>query len=586
MASGMSPNFQESFAAYQRGEFLAAAAGCRRLTALDPAGGQAPHLLALALFQLGRHAEAEGWLLRAALLVTGTDLVDVLVNQAATGLALGHHDEALASIAKALGIDPAKARAFSTRADILRDRLRPVEALGAGRQAVALEPGRDEAWTTIGNALQAAGRIPEALDVYARALAISPKSIVAHGNRLFTLCFAETTNDRILFEAACAWGRMIEAALPPAPRARPARRDRLRVGYHSFEFFDRSAINDYFPPVLRSHDRRRFEIVLIADGGRHDRRSDELSKLADGWTDLSGLDLPGKVERLRAANLDIAVCLTGYLPMQRLVFAPRVAPVQVALMNHVSTTGMSAFDFRVTDAWLDPPGETEQWNAERLVRLSHGYVPMQPPENAPEIPPLPARTNGHVTFGSFNNLSKVTPGTLVVWSGILAALPTSRLLLKARALEDPGVRARYLGLAAEAGIDPLRIDMLGAVPNNAAHLLAIARADIALDPVPFSGGRTTVETLSMGVPVINLRTPMIMGRLGDSMLSRAGLGHLVASSPEGVVKAAVSLAQDLDRLESLRMGLRASLLQSRLCDVTGYTRELEQAFVSMVAEMP
>ncbi len=582
MARGTGPNFQESFATYQRGAFLEAALDCRRLAALDPAGGAVLHLLSLALFQVGRAAEAEFWLRQAAIRAIGAELVDIRINQAAARLALGRHDDALASVALALELDPAKARGYSTRADILRDRLRPVEALRAGRQAASLEPGRDETWTSIGNALQSAGHIPEALGAYARSMAISPNSVVAHGNRQFTLCFAETANDRILFEAARAWGRVIEVALPPSPRWKPARRDRLRIGYHAFEFFRRSAIDDYFPPVLKNHDRQRFEIVLVADGGRRDRRTEELRALADRWIDLAGLDLPGKVERLRAAELDIAVCLTGYLPAQRLVFAPRVAPVQVALINHVATTGMAAFDYRVTDRWLDPPGATEAWNTERLVRLSHGYLTAQPPENAPEVPPLPARAKGHVTFGSFNNLSKVTPGTLALWSGVLAALPGSRLLLKARALEDPGVRARYLDLAAGAGIEPRRIDIIGAIPDEAGHLSALARADIALDPVPFGGGRTTVETLLMGVPVVNLRRPMIMGRLGDSMLSRAGLGHLVADSPQAFVETTVSLARDLDRLEDVRMGLRARLLGSTLCDAAGYTRELEDAYVSMI----
>lgn len=582
MVSGSDSNFQDFFAAYQRGAFLEAGAGCRRLGSRSPADGQVIHLLSLALFQLGRHGEAERWLRRAALLMSGADLVDIRVNLASTLLAQGRNDEALASVAAALALDPGKARALSTRADILRADLRSAQALGAGHQAAALEPGRDETWTTIGNALQAAGRIPESLRAYARAVALTPNSIIAHGNRQFTLCFAEATDDKALYQAARTSGRILEAAFPPAALPRPVRQGRLRVGYHSFEFFARSALDDYFPPVLESHDRRRIEIVLIADGGRQDRRTDELRNLADRWVDIAGLDLAAKVERLRGLDLDVAVCLTGYLPVQRLAFAPRVAPVQVALMNHVSTTGMKAFDFRVTDRWLDPPGATERWNVEKLVRLAHGYVPMRPPAGVPEATPLPALTNGYVTFGSFNNLSKITPGTLALWSRVLTALPMSRLLLKARALEDAQVATRYLDLAAQAGINPRRIDIVGSVPDNVAHLKALALADIALDPVPFSGGRTTVETLAMGVPVVNLRSPMIMGRLGDSLLSRAGLGHLVAATADRFIETAVALASDLDELERFRRDLPATLMRSQLCDVAGYTCELEDAYEAMV----
>lgn len=560
-----------------------AAEGCRALVVHDPGGGQTQHLLSLALFQLGRHAEAEVWLRRAGFRLSGADLVDVLVNLAATLLALGRHEEALASINRARVLNPGGARALSAMADILRDRLRPAEALAAGRQAAVLEPERDQTWTTVGNALQLAGRVREAIVAYERALAIAPSSVIAHGNRQFTLCFDPTTTDEILFTAARAWGKVIETALPPLPQTTPTRSDRIRIGYHSFEYFHRSALDDYFPPVLRSHDRSRFEVVLIADGGRHDRRTDELRGMADRWIDLAGLDLSAKVERLRSAELHIAACLTGYLPIQRLAFAPRVAPIQVALMNHVSTTGMTAFDFRITDEWLDPPGQTDRWNTERLVRLAHGYVPMTPPDHAPTVSVLPARRNGYVTFGSFNNLSKITPETLALWSRVLAALPASRLILKSRALDDPAMRARYRNLASESGIDPGRIDMIGLVAAEAAHLAAIAQADIALDPTPFAGGRTTVETLSMGVPVINLRSPMIMGRLGDSLLSRAGLGSLVATTADAYVETAVALARDLDGLERRRTELPGILRRSRLCDVAGYTRELEEAYMSMVA---
>jgi predicted O-linked N-acetylglucosamine transferase (SPINDLY family) len=535
------------------------------------------------LFQLGRFDESAGWLARVALFATGDDLIDAHLNRASALLALARHDEALAAVAAALEIDPSRARALSTRAAILRDQLQPVLALGAARQAAAIEPSGSEIWTAIANALQLAGRVPPAIVAYDRAIAISPDNIISHGNKLFTMCFAEGADDRALYRAARAWGRRIEALMPPVlRRRRAAPRPRLRIGYHSFEFFRRSPLDDYFPPVLRRHDRSRFEIVLFADGGRRDARTDELRGLADRFEELAGLDLSVKIDRLRAADLDIAVCLTGYLPIQRLAFVPRVAPVQVAHMNHVATTGLTTFDYRITDAWLDPPGQTEAWNTERLVRIERGYAPMKPPDIAPPISPLPARTNGFITFGSFNNLTKITPTSLTLWSRLMAAVPGSRLLFKARAFEDPDVCANYAALAAAAGIPAAQIDFVGEVKDDIEHLSALGRADIALDPVPFSGGRSTVESLTMGVPVINLRSPSFVGRLGASLLARSGLENLAADTVAEFVGTASALAQDLDRLESLRLGLRDQLRTSILCDVAGYTRELENAFSDMI----
>jgi predicted O-linked N-acetylglucosamine transferase (SPINDLY family) len=341
-------------------------------------------------------------------------------------------------------------------------------------------------------------------------------------------------------------------------------------------------LDDFFPPVLRHHDRGRFDIRLFADGGREDGRTAELRALADGWMDLAGLDVAAKVERMRAADLDIAVCLTGYLPIQRVIFAPRVAPIQVAQMNHVATTGLRAFDYRITDSWLDPPG-TDRWNVERLVRLDHGYVPVAPPPDAPDITSLPALANGFVTFGSFNNLSKVTSEALALWARVLTAIPSARLLFKARAFNDPGIRSSYSERFGALGIAVERIDFVGDVAGHHEHLEVLGRADIALDPIPFAGGRTTVETLWMGVPVVNCRTQSLVGRLGSTMLVRAGLDGHVADMPEAFVAIATRLATDLGSLSEMRHGMRRRLQASMLCDVAGYTRELEDAFIAMVS---
>ncbi|MBI1775742.1 MAG: glycosyltransferase [Proteobacteria bacterium] len=424
-----------------------------------------------------------------------------------------------------------------------------------------------------------------AVAAFARSIALAPDDIVAHGNRLFTLSFMTGTDDAQLFKEARAWARTVEKRWAPMPLRCPSRRaKRLRIGYHSYEYFRRSLLDDYFPPLLRHHDRDRFEIVLMADGGRRDARTDELRAMADGWVELAGLDLAGKVGRMRAADLDIAVCLTGYLAIQRVVFAPRVAPIQVAHMNHVATTGLAVFDYRITDRWLDPPGETEAWNVERLVRLENGYVPVTAPEPAPALSPPPALANGYVTFGSFNNLAKVTQATLQLWGRVLAAVKRSRLLLKARVLDDPGVRAVYAMRCGEAGIPPDRIDFVGEVAAHGEHLAAIAAADIGLDPTPFSGGHTTVEALWMGVPVINLRSNSVVGRLGASLLCRAQLDAFLATSAEEYVETAAALARDLARLGALRRTMRSKLLASPLFDASAYTQQLEHAYEAMVRE--
>ena len=186
---------------------------------------------------------------------------------------------------------------------------------------------------------------------------------------------------------------------------------------------------------------------------------------------------------------------------------------------------MAAIDYRITDAWADPPGETEPFHTERLVRLPRCFLCLAPPADAPPIWPRPA---GPVTFGSFNAAAKIGPATVRLWSAVLAAVPGSRLALKALGLMDPATRRQ---LVTELAVDPARVEFLPVEPTAAGHLARYGRVDIALDTYPYHGTMTTLDALWMGVPTVTLAGPAHVSRVGASLMHNAGLGEFVAGDP-------------------------------------------------------
>ena len=238
--------------------------------------------------------------------------------------------------------------------------------------------------------------------------------------------------------------------------------------------------------------------------------------------------------------------------------------MQITWIGSEGTTGLAAMDYLLADAHLIPPGQ-EAFYRERILRLPACYVCYDPPREAPAVGPLPALAAGRVTFGSFNNPAKLHAGVAAVWAKILQRVPGARLVLKYRCLSDAGLGRRLLDLFAVHGVAADRLEFSDWSPH--AELLAqYQRIDLALDPFPFAGGATTCEALWMGVPVITCPGETFAGRHSLSYLTALGLTEFIAPDLDAYVEFAVAWAADLDRLATLRAGLRAQMAGSPLCD--------------------
>jgi predicted O-linked N-acetylglucosamine transferase (SPINDLY family) len=239
---------------------------------------------------------------------------------------------------------------------------------------------------------------------------------------------------------------------------------------------------------------------------------------------------------------------------------------------------MPVVDYRLTDEIADPRGEADEYHSETLMRLPDGFLCYGPPENAPGVSGLPALKNGHITFGSFNNLPKINPEVIGLWSRLLHQVADSRLLLKSRQFADEHVRQRFLDLFSGCGIGAERVRLLPRVASTAGHLAVYDQVDIGLDPFPYNGTTTTCESLWMGVPVITLRSDRHAGRVGASILTRVGLGEMVAENRDQYIGIGIKLARGMNALENLRSRLRSRMQSSVLCDGKSFARIMETTF--------
>jgi predicted O-linked N-acetylglucosamine transferase (SPINDLY family) len=561
-----------------QGKLDEAVGSYRQALLLHPDFPEAHNNLGIALMNQGHLAEAVA-LYRQALALR-PDYPEGLNNLGNALARQQKRDEAAAAYRQAISLRPSYAEAHHNLGLALAARGKRDEAVASYERAVQLRPHYAEALNNLGNAYKDQGRIDEAIASYRKAVAARPGDAAIHSNLLYALHHRAGYSPDAVFAEHLVWARQHAGPAAPGPRPHPGEPDpgrRLRIGYVSPDFREH-VMGRYSEAVIRTHDRGGFEVFCYADVHNPDGMTGRIRAAADQWRSLVGLSDARAAELILRDRIDVLVDQAGHTGGNRLrLFARKPAPVQVSHFGYLYSTGLAALDYRLTDAYADPPGLTERYHTETVVRLPE-VLWCYPPPPSPEVGSLPALEAGHVTFGSFNNLSKVTAEVIALWSRVLAAVPGSRLLVLAGAGRggDERVRAAF----ARHGVREDRVTLVGR-RGREEYFRLHHQVDVCLDTFPYTGCNTTADALWMGVPVVSLAGATCMARQGIAALAHVGLEGLVVQTPAAYVEAAVRLAGDLPRLRELRAGLRERMSRSPLTDVPRFARHLEEAYRGM-----
>lgn len=566
----------------------------------------------IALFHLGRFEEALDSHDQA--LSRKPDFVEALKCRGDVLKRLGRLDDALASYDRALALAPRDIRTLNNRADLLRetkrlnealrsydrvlqlapDNVRALhhrsyalrelhrfgEALESCELALKLQPRNASLLAARGIILECQGRIGEAIASFRQSLAIRPDPAV-HTTLIFAMNFDPSASAHDKQQERARWNSQYARPLGALARSHENRRDphrRLRIGYVSAHFKGQSATYA-FGGVLLNHDPSSVEIFCYSDTAREDKVTARLRASVDHWRHVAGLSDDRLAELVREDGIDILVDAVGHMGGNRLLtFARKPAPVQVTGWGEPTGTGLETMDYLLADPVLVPESERKLL-AEHVVHLPN-FLGYWSPEAPPEPGPLPAFKNGYLTFGSFNRLEKVTDAVLQAWASILRSLPSARLIIKSVVLSDPDQKRRIIGCFGAEGVAAERLILLAASSRDD-HFAAYQAVDIALDTFPHSGGMTTLDALSMGIPVVTWAGQSISSRLAASCLTALGLTDFIANDAAGYVELARAKSADIEAIGRLRAGLRDRLTTSEFGDGARYARAVESAYREM-----
>ena len=547
------------------GQFAEAAEHYTAAVSINPDSVQMHTSLGLALRDIGRLDEAVERLQHAIAIEPRNFF-------AHSGLGsvfkiMGQLDRAISSHRKAIAIKPDFVEAHNNLGAALLAKGKLNDAIISFQHAISIKPGFIRAHSNLGYALLLIGKSDEAAGSLRQALSIKPDSADTHSNLLRCLQFGLDVDPFGLKEEHILWAQAHSGPIGKLDKKFDLDLDLkrpLNVGLVSPDF-GRHPVAFLTIKLLECSNHPDLRFYCYSDRRNSDEYTERFRKTCHQWTDSTDLVDKDLAKSIQNDQIDILIDLAGHTAGNRLtMFADKPSPIQVSWAGYVGTTGLAAMDYVIADKFHCLEGEEKHY-VEKVLRLRDGYVCYDIPVGAPPVGRLPAKKNRYVTFGCFSSPAKINSQTLEIWSQILNLVPSSRLNLNFKWIDNSKNKKRILSKFKEEGIDESRISLEGQ-PIFLDILERYNAIDIALDTWPYSGGVTTCEALLMGVPVVTFPGRTFAGRHSVSHLNIVGLVETIAKDKDDYIDISVSLAQDLDRLDRIRAELRERMQKSPLCD--------------------
>jgi len=340
------------------------------------------------------------------------------------------------------------------------------------------------------------------------------------------------------------------------------------VGYLSAGFIERI-------------DRRKFFVIVISPPTPPDPMSQSIRSSAD-----QVLDVPFNLFDARRLIADAQLDVVYYPDIGMGAFTyflafSRLAPVQCVGWGHPVTTGISTIDYFISSDWIEPP-DADNHYTETLVRLPDVGTFYSAPQKP--TTPFDKKRFGigeeEVLILCPQSFYKFHPDFDPVLARLLQEEPDCRLIL----IKDynDALNKIFLNRFKEsAGRFLDRVIFLPPLSHQDFLRLLIS-ADLVLDIHQWSGGRSALECLAMGTPLVHWPGPFMRGRCTSAFYTKMGFTDCIAASEDEYI----AIIKRLIHNEEFSRRTRETIARNnhRLFESTEALRALENFFVEAVIQ--
>jgi len=506
--------------------------------------------------------------------------LDALINIGSIFQKKGIHLSAISYFEKALALNPDHVPTL-IQLGIIQSRIGKLQAAtNTFKKACEFDLELQRSKFNLGSLLCNQGKFGEGLTVLNDAVKIDMKCITGHSSILFHCNYSPDLSAEEIYNYYKRFDDHFSKKFDHKcfPHKITTGKRKLKIGYVSGDL-SRTSLSRFIEPIFINHDKEKFEVYAFARISEHDYMTSSIKSHCDGWINTNNLSPENLAQKIYDLGIDILIDLAGHTRSNQLeMFMHKPAPVSLSWwIGFGYTTGLSSIDYFLADPTLVPKG-SEHLFAEEVWKMDYPCSAVfRPDPTMGPVNPLPALTNGYVTFGSLTRAIRLNDRVIKTWANILRKVPSSKFIINSGNFEHDEVRDIYIEKFKQNGIPQERLDIgYSSPPWN-----ILKKIDIGLDCFPHNSGTTLVEHLYMGNPYITLADRPSVGRIGSHYLHGIGHSEWIAHSEEEYVEKACELSSDLQALSQIRAQLRSDMEASPLRNEKAFVQKLEWNYQKM-----
>jgi len=475
-----------------------------------------------------------------------------------------------------LKINSEDSNAYYSLANLYKKKVDYEKAIDNYKLAIKFNKNYFAAYNNLGALYQEIGKFDLAILNFKSVIRINPSFSAAYQNYLFCLNFSRYFDLNLYLKLA----QKFKQSLPKIdldkirqfPKIKKTDK-KIRIGFVSGDYGNHP-VSYYLLNTINHISDKKFELIAYSNSNRMDEITLKLKKKFNVWRKINHLNDTEVINLVRKDSVDILFDLSGHTAKNRLsIFVNKPAPVQVTWIGYNASSGLKEIDYIIVDPYVVPLSD-QKYFTEKIFQLPNTFQCISINDDI-KIDYSSYLDKKNVTFGSFNNLSKINDNVIDVWSEILKRVENSKLFLKAKQLDNLKMAENIRKKFQKNEVSAEKIITEGRSKTREEMLKKYNQIDIALDPFPYSGITTSLEANWMGVPLLTKKGNNFYSRTGVSINKNLGMEDWIANNEKDYISKAISKVSDLKKLFQIKKELRNKFLKSPLSNTKQYAKHFE-----------